>query len=712
MKQVLVRSGSVVVEEVPAPLAEPGTVLVAVDHSAVSVGTELSGVRSSGTPLWKRALSQPENVKRVVEMVRTEGLSKTRDVVGGKLSSAAQTGYSAAGVVLELGEGVNDLAVGQRVACAGAGLANHAEVVAVPRNLVVPVPDGVSFRDAATVTLGAIAMQGVRRAAPSLGETFVVIGLGILGQLTVQLLKADGCRVFGSDLDARRVDRARELGMDGVLDPADPDTLGAVLRQTDGHGADGVIITAAAPGDEIVSTAFSLCRWKGRVVLVGDVGLGLKRADLYEKELDFLISTSYGPGRYDPRYEDEGLDYPIGYVRWTENRNMAEYLRLVLDCRIVVEPLIDAVYRVEDAPTAYAALQAGEESPLLALLSYDRPTEERLVRVVSAPSVASVRDGVVRIAVVGAGGFAKSTHLPNLAALSDRYHVRAIVTRTGSNAADVATHYGADYSTTDYGEVLKDPDVDAVLIATRHDLHARAALDALAAGKHVLVEKPLVMDRSELDEVIGFFEGRESAPVLLTGFNRRFSPHACRVRELVRERTAPMMIAYRMNAGFIPLDHWVHSREQGGGRNIGEACHIYDLFTYLTGARLTGVTARAIAPTTSQYAPHDNFAVTATFADGSVATLLYTALGAREHPKEQMEVFCDGAVHVLDDYRSLEVRGSREPGVTTQPQDKGHKRELIEFADAIAGGEVPIPLWQQVQAMEIAFSVEDELAWR
>jgi len=264
MKQVLVRSGSVVVEDVPAPMAEPGTVLVAVDHSAVSVGTELSGVRSSGTPLWKRALSQPENVKRVVEMVRTEGLSKTRSVVQGKLGSAAQTGYSAAGVVLELGVGVTDLAVGQRVACAGAGRANHAEVVAVPRNLVVPVPEGVGFREAATVTLGAIAMQGVRRAAPTLGETFVVIGLGILGQLTVQLLKADGCRVFGSDLDARRVDRARELGMDGALDPADADTVARILRETDGHGADGVIVTAAAPGDEIVSTAFALCRRKGR----------------------------------------------------------------------------------------------------------------------------------------------------------------------------------------------------------------------------------------------------------------------------------------------------------------------------------------------------------------------------------------------------------------------------------------------------------------
>jgi len=714
MKQVLVRSGEVVVEDVPTPTAEPGTVLVAVAHSAVSVGTELSGVRASGTPLWKRALAQPENVRRVVDMVLSEGLTKTRDIVQGKLQSAAQTGYSAAGVVAELGEGVTDLAVGQHVACAGAGLANHAEVIAVPRNLVVPVPDGVPSAQAATVTLGAIAMQGVRRAEPTLGETFVVIGLGILGQLTVQMLQANGCRVFGSDLDAQRVERAVGLGMEGELGTGLEASVEAILRLTEGHGADGVIITAAAPSNEIVSTAFKLCRKKGRVVLVGDVGLDIDRADMYEKELDFLISTSYGPGRYDAAYEEHGLDYPVGYVRWTENRNMAEYLRMLAEGRMQVEPLTDAVYSIDEAPDAYAALQSGAgDAPLLVLLEYPSSAADRFSRRVLEPSVMPARDGQIRIAVIGAGGFAKTTHLPNLASLSDRYHLQAVVTRTGANAADVAKHYGADYSSTDFAAVIADADVDAVLVATRHDLHADMALRALEAGKHVLVEKPLVMNAAELAGVTAFFDGRESAPLLLTGFNRRFSPAARRLASLTRQRSAPMMIDYRMNAGYVPLDHWVHDPEQGGGRNVGEACHIYDLFTYLTGSRVTSVTARAIAPSGGKYVPSDNFSMTAAFEDGSVATLTYTAMGSPDHPKEQMELFCDGVVYTLNDYRSLDVAGSSAEGVRTQTPDKGHRAELIAFADAIRdGSESPIPLWQQVQAMEIAFLVEDALSGR
>ena len=713
MKQVLVRSGQVVVEEVPAPTAEPGTVLVAVINSAVSVGTELSGVRASGVPLWKRALAQPENVKRVVDMVMSEGISKTRDVVSGKLHSAMPTGYSAAGVVVELGEGVTDLAIGQHVACAGAGIANHAEVVAVPRNLVVPVPDGVTSEEASTVTLGAIALQGVRRAQPTLGETFVVIGMGVLGQLTSQILKANGCRVFGSDLDPVREERALELGMDGALGAGRAEAIEAILRLTDGHGADGVIITAAAQGSEIVSTAFKLCRKKGRVVLVGAVGLDIDRDDIYEKELDFLVSTSYGPGRYDASYEEDGNDYPVAYVRWTENRNMAEYLRLLAEGRVEVEPLTDAVHVIDDAPHAYAALQDGEDSPLLVLLDYPSPPVDRFDRRVMRVKVSPAPEGRVRITVIGAGGFSKSMHLPNIAYLSDHYVLRGVVSRTGSNAADLASQYEAAFSATDPAEAFADPKTDAVLIATRHDSHANLALRALEAGKHVLVEKPLGMNAEEVAKVADFFEGRESAPLLMTGFNRRFSPHAKRIAELTAGRSAPMMINYRMNAGFVPLDHWAHDPVQGGGRNIGEACHIYDLFTYLTGTRVAEVTAAAIAPSGGKYSPSDNFTMTATFGDGSVATLTYTALGAAEHPKEAMEVFCDGVVYTLDDYKTLSVSGSSAGGVHTQMQDKGHKQELVEFAATVhADGEAPIPLWQQIQAMEIAFRVEDVLSGR
>lgn len=712
MKQVLIKQGRAIVEEVPAPGVEPGTVLVAVDHSCISVGTELAGMRASQTPLWRRALKNPDKVLAVLKMAATQGVGHTRDVVEGRLQSGDPTGYSASGVVLAVGEGVSDIAPGERVACAGAQYAHHAEIVRVPRNLVVPVPEGVSLAHASTVTLGAIALQGIRRADPTLGESFVVIGLGILGLLTVQILKANGCRVIGSDLDEGRVALAERLGCDVGLRAHDGDAVERVARLTDGYGADGVIITAAASTSEIVSTAFKMCRRKGRVVLVGDVGLDIKREDIYAKELDFFISTSYGPGRYDARYEEHGLDYPIGYVRWTENRNMAEYLRLVSERAVDLDATISHVFPIEEAPAAYEALGSGAEKPLMVLLSYGRPQAERVRR--SVPNVRAKPSGerVVRLALIGAGGFAKGMHLPNIKANPDLFSLRAVCSRTGHNASAVARQYGAAYATTDVDEVLEDPDVDAVLIATRHDLHADLALRALEAGKHVLVEKPLGIKREEVQRIEAFFRERdaagEAAPVLLTGFNRRFSPFAVRLKELLERRSDPMQVVYRMNAGFVPLDHWVHG-PQGGGRNIGEACHIYDLFTFLTGARTTGGSASAIVPRTRTYARNDNFAATFTFEDGSVCTLVYTSLGSAEHPKEQMEVFCDGKVFVLDDYRSLRIVGAQARGIETKLIDKGQAAELVEFARAVReGGAWPIPLWEQVQAMEMAFVVEEQ----
>ncbi|MDI6842824.1 MAG: bi-domain-containing oxidoreductase [Anaerosomatales bacterium] len=713
MKQVLVKQGQVLVEEVPAPKAEPGTVVVAVDHSCISAGTELSGMQASGTPLWKRALRNPEKVLTVLKMAATEGVGRTKAVVEGRLASGDPTGYSVAGTVIEVGAGVTDIAPGERVACAGAQAAHHAEVVRVPRNLVVRVPEGVSLAHASTVTLGAIALQGIRRLEPTLGESFVVIGLGILGQLTVQMLKADGCRVIALDLDPARVELAERLGADVGLRSEDGDAIERVARLTDGYGADGVVITAATKSSEVVSTAFKMCRRKGRVVLVGDVGLDIKREDIYTKELDFRISTSYGPGRYDARYEEHGLDYPIGYVRWTENRNMAEYLRLVSEGAVDLDAMISAVYPVEQAADAYDALRHGEPRPLMVLLSYPRSVEERIERVVPNAMATPGREGAVRIALVGAGGFAKGMHLPNIKAQPELMTLHAVCTRTGHNAQATAKQYGARYATTDVEQVLADPEVDAMLIATRHDLHAELALKALQAGKHVLVEKPLAITREELARVVAFFEEAERsstpAPILLTGFNRRFSPFVVRLRELTERRSDPMQIVYRMNAGYIPLDHWVHGPE-GGGRNVGEACHIYDLFTFLTGARVTSVQAAAIEPRTGTYARNDNFTATFTFEDGSVATLVYTALGSTDHPKEQAEVFCDGKVCVLEEYRALRVVGSPAAGIETKVVDKGQAAEIAAFARAIReGGEWPIPLWQQEQAMRMAFDVEDAL---
>ena len=710
VKQVLIKQGQVVVENIPAPQVEPGAILVRVKFSSISAGTEMSGLKSASQSLWKRALKNPKAVKSTMEMAATRGLRHTRNVIQGKLAEGNPTGYSASGVVLEVGDGVEDIQPGDRVACAGAQSAHHAEIIRVPRNLTAPLPKDLSLSIASTVTLGAIALQGVRRAQPTLGETFAVIGLGILGQITTQLLRANGCRVIGTDLDLSRTELAKSLGMEFSLPLGESNNHEHILRLTGGDGVDGVIITAASPSDEVISNAFRWCRKKGRVVLVGDVGLNLKREDFYSKELDFFISTSYGPGRYDPQYEEKGLDYPIGYVRWTENRNMAEYLRMIAEGKIDIEPLIHSSFEVSQAATAYETLKQDKEKPMIVLLSYPESKEdEKPSRVIPNPSAQASESGKIHIALAGAGSFTKGMHIPNLQALNGRYQIHAVASRTGSNASNTAKRVGAQYCTTDYQEILNDPKVDAVLIGTRHNQHASMAVQALRAGKHVLVEKPLALTRDELETVQNFFEKNRQTPVLLTGFNRRFSPFAQRAKELVESRTNPMIINYRMNAGYIPLSHWVHS-EEGGGRNLGEACHIYDLFTFFTNSKVVSVQARSLAPKTQHYSSRDNFVATLGFEDGSVATLTYTALGSTEFPKEQMEIYWDGKVLMLDDYKQLQVHGSNAKGMTSKRADKGHKREMEVFADTLnQGGEWPIPLWQQVQATEIALQVEEQL---
>jgi predicted dehydrogenase/threonine dehydrogenase-like Zn-dependent dehydrogenase len=646
----------------------------------------------------------------LVDVARNQGVGAARDIVQGKLATGEATGYSLAGAVVEVGDGVTDLAVGDLVACAGAESAFHAEFVRVPRNLTVAIPEGVDLASASTVTLGAIALQGVRRANPTLGESFVVVGLGILGQLTAQILKNNGCRVIGIDLDPHRSELALALGMDAAIDPALDLDVDRVARLTGGLGADGVIITAASSSHAIVSAAFRMCRRKGRVVLVGDVGLDLDRNDIYQKELDFLVSTSYGPGRYDRRYEEDGLDYPVGYVRWTENRNMGEYLQLLASGRVTVQRLIGASWPIDQAPLAYAALSAPER-PLIALLSY--PAEAATVRPprrIENPSARPPHEGIIRVGLIGAGSFAKGTHLPNLRALADQFVVRAVASRTGHNAMDTASQWGASYATTDVDELFRDPEIDLVLIATRHDQHADLVLRALRANKHILVEKPLALNVEQLQSIESAVNEADPAPILQTGFNRRFSPYAVRIAALTATRVSPLLMTYRMNAGYLSPEHWSQGPE-GGGRNIGEACHIYDLFTFLTGSRTVDVQATAVRPTTDYYGSSDNFVATVRFEDGSVGTLAYTALGSDRHPKEQLEVFVDGKVLVVDDYRKLTVVGATAPGLTTRAPAKGQREELEALGDAIrTGGEWPIPLWQQVQAMEIAFAVDRRVA--
>ncbi len=712
MKQVFIRQGQVSVEDVAAPEVSANTILVQVMYSCISVGTEMSGVRMSGAPLWRRALQQPEQVKMVLEKIATEGLSRTKDAVSRKLAEGMAPGYSAAGIVLEVGGNIADIRLGDRVACAGAGVASHAEIIRVPRNLIVPVPDGLELSEASTVTLGAIALQGVRRGLPTLGESFIVIGLGVLGQLTCQMLKANGCRVVGADLDRGRIQTALENGIDAGLHPDDGDGVEQVFRLTEGIGADGVIVTAATPSDEVLSTAFKMCRKKGRVVLVGDVGLNMKRGDIYQKELDFFVSTSYGPGRYDSTYEEEGADYPVAYVRWTENRNMHEYLRQVASGSIKLSNLISDIYDVADASIAYEALKNNESKPMMLLLKYPQVAQQldEIARVIPNPSASAARKGVVRIAVIGAGGFAKGVHLPNIKSLPDLFHLQAIVSGSGSNAKNTANQFNANFSSTDYSSVLESPDVDAVLICTRHNLHAEMVVRALNAGKHVMVEKPLALSQEELDKIVKFYdEHKENPPVLLTGFNRRFSPHAVAIKEILDQRSNPMIINYRMNAGYIPLDHWVHTSE-GGGRNIGEACHIYDLFTYFAGSKVVDVSAKSIHPATSHYSNSDNFVAMISFDDGSVATLTYTALGNKSHPKEKVDIYVDGKVLSFDDYMTAKFIGDKRTPKNFKHAEKGQLQEIKAFATAIKnGGKWPIELWEQVQATNIATLVEKEI---
>ncbi|MBL8470186.1 MAG: bi-domain-containing oxidoreductase [Rhodocyclaceae bacterium] len=653
-------------------------------------------------------MKQPENVRRVLEMVRDQGLRRTLDRVMGKLAAGSATGYSAAGVVVDTGGEVEGFEPGQYVACAGAGIANHAELIDVPINLAVRLPVGLDAGLASTVTLGAIALQSVRRAAPTLGETFVVVGLGVLGQIAAQLLCANGCRVIGVDPNPHRLALALENGMDGSVDPAAENYVDYVMRATQGMGADGVVVTAAAESHQIISEALQACRKKGRVVLVGDVGLNLKRADLYRKELDFLISTSYGPGRYDPAYEEGGQDYPLAYVRWTENRNMQAYLDLLARGRIRLGNLAARTYPIDEAAAAFQSLQAAADRPLLVLLEYPERPGVRATRV--ALRSTAPRSGTLRVALAGASGFAQGMHLPNMVKLRDRYCLRAVMSRTGANARAVATQYGAAYCTTEYGEILADPEVDLVMIATRHNLHAELVVQALRAGKHVFVEKPLALNEAELARIEAFYAGQPDGPLLMVGFNRRFSPALLAVQRILAGRTSPIIANYRMNAGYIPAEHWVHGPE-GGGRNIGEACHVYDAFNFLTGgAAVEQVDAQAIGAGADPWRRNDNFVATMRYSDGSLCTLTYTALGSKSYAKEKLEIFADGKVVVMDDYKSVSVHGANHRGWLSQASDKGQLQELEALAEALKHGRPwPISLAAMLQSTRVSFAVEQRM---
>ena len=709
MKQVLIWHGQVSIEQVPAPLIEAGHILVEVAYSLISTGTEISSVKSEGRPLVQQVLDKPERLVKLVDHLKSQGIQKTLEKVQNKLDTASPLGYSCSGQVIQVGQGVDDIKPGDLVACAGAGTANHAEIILAPRNLLVKIPPGCDLRSAASVTLGAIAMQGVRRSQAVLGDHVAVIGLGLLGMITIQLLNGAGCHVIGFDLDPERVRVAKELGDVDAYVAGQVDLTKKSLEITANNGVDATIITASSSSNSIAQQAMEITRQRGKVVVVGDIGLGLQRSPFYEKEIDFLISRSYGPGRYDPVYETQGQDYPYAYVRWTENRNMEEFLRLIALGKVHIDQIIDREFTIEQAEQAYQLLSSRTNKPLAVILSYPPSEAKQKTQIIIRHAHLSSRR--IGVALVGAGNFARSIHLPNLMRLKKEYQIRAIVDADGVVAMTTAKQYDAEIATTRFEDVLDDEGIDLVIICTRHNTHSRLTLQALNAGKHVFVEKPLALNEAELTEIEEFYSRDNSQPILLTGFNRRFSPFIKHVSEIIKNCNNPMIINYRMNAGYIPLDHWVHGPE-GGGRNLGEACHIYDLFTYLTGSETMELSAQHIHSQSDFYNQHDNFIANLTYKDGSVASLTYTAMGASIFPKEQMDVFVEGTVITLDDYQRLKTFGNPQKSKTSNHQNKGYFEELRALADSIQyQKDWPIPFWQLVQTTRSALLVEKYLRY-
>jgi predicted dehydrogenase/threonine dehydrogenase-like Zn-dependent dehydrogenase len=705
MKQVLTSAEGIKVVDVPAPGVNANTILVRVDHSCISVGTEIAGVKAAREPLYRRALRQPEKVLRAIALFREKGLAATVDRIR-SAGSGVPLGYSAAGTVVACGADVQLFGVGDRVACAGSGIANHAELIEVPVNLAVKIPAAVDTAGASTVALGAIALQGVRRATPALGETVLVVGLGILGQLTVQLLKSNGCKVIGADLVEQRAQIGLAAGMDQAANPGSDNYLAEILRLSNGYGVDAVIVTAATPDSRVINDAIRACRRKGRVIIVGDVGLDIDRSELYAREIDLLISTSYGPGRYDATYELEGRDYPLPYVRWTENRNMEAYLDLLATGKVRLELIPTQISNIDTAVDAYRNIQTGTGGKLLFLLNYPESASASLRRI-PIPATRA-HSGRIRTALIGAGSFAQGMHLPNLMQAGSAYALHTIASRNGATARALAERYGAAFASTDTDEALANPDIDLVFISTRHHLHAPLVLKALTAGKHVFVEKPLALNAGELDAIEEFFRTHPEAPLLMTGFNRRFSPALVRAREVLAARQGPAILNYRVNAGFLPPEHWVHG-EQGGGRNIGEACHIYDVCNFLIGGHPQHTHAQAVAPASAQWRRNDNFVATLGYPDGSVCTVTYTSLGHNDYAKERMEVFVDGTVIALDDYKSLTVTGARDRNWIGSAADKGHTQELVALANGLQTGQWPISLADQIAATRTSFAVETRL---
>ena len=709
MKAVLedLKSGKVMAYEVPQPELRAGGILVHTAFSAISSGTERAKLEAGEKSLVGKAMSRPDLVRQVVDFARNEGIKAAYQRVQSRLESLSPLGYSCSGIVTAVGDGVHGFQPGDRVACGGGGYANHSAINFVPKNLAVKLPDAVGLDAAALTTIGSIAIQGLRQSDVKFGETVAVIGAGLVGVLTIQLAKAAGCRVIAIDLDPKRVERALTFGADLGLLSSDARTPLAV-REFTVYGPDAVVITAATRSAEPIELSAVIARDRGRIVIVGDVGLGVSRTNVYLKELSISLSRSYGPGRYDVDYEEGGIDYPVGYVRWTEKRNMEAFVNFLASRSIDVARLIEKRYPVEQADSAYAAIR--ESGSYTALIDYG----------ISGPATAIVNpiknvaprprsSGDLTIGCIGAGGFAKNIIFP---ALRNRKGVilDSVATASGIGAQSACKSFGFAKAKTP-SDLLQDVETKGVFILSRHDSHSRYVVAALTNHKAVFVEKPLAVSEDQLDEICCAYEAAKEqnrSSFVMVGFNRRFAPMTDKLRTFFAKRQEPMLINVRVNAGYLPLDHWSQHKEDGG-RIIGEFCHFVDWARAVIDRPIRTVTAHAL-PDGLRY-NRDNVAAALSFADGSVANVVYIANGNKSVPKEYFEVFCEGGVGIINDFCTLELSRDGKTTKTKTHRDKGHNREIDLTVDAMrSGGAAPIPFEQLVEVTKVCFAVHQSIS--
>ncbi len=708
MKQIMqnLSSGQTDLKEAPAPKVRTGCLKIHTAASLISAGTERMLVEFGKASLLDKARKQPERVRMVFEKVKTDGLLTTLDAVRSKLSQPLPLGYCNVGRVVEVGVGAHGFSMGDRVVSNGP----HADIVVVPKNLCAKIPDNVDDESAAFAIVASIGLQGIRLAKPMLGEVFAVTGVGLIGLLTVQLLRAQGCRVLAIDFDDRKLALAKHFGAE-CCNPSTQDAVAAGLAFSRGNGVDGVIITASTASNDPVSQAAKMSRKRGRIVLVGVVGLELNRADFYEKELSFQVSCSYGPGRYDPAYEEQGHDYPYGLVRWTQQRNFEAVLDMMASGQLDIKPLITHRYAFEDAQSAYETL-TDDGQALGIILGYDSTAEARECQSVQLRNDVIFDASKPVLGVIGAGNYASRVLLPAFKAAGCQAH--SIVTYGGVNGVITGQKNGFAAALTDVEAMLKEPAINTIVVATRHDSHARYAVQALSAGKHVFVEKPLALTMKEVDEVEQAYEhaNKSGKPVhLMVGFNRRFAPHVIRMKELLVKITEPKSFVMTINAGAIPVTHWTQDRTTGGGRLIGEACHFIDLMRFLAGHPISSYQVQGMVEATSN-PTHDKFSIMLAFADGSFGTIHYLANGAASFPKERIEVFAGGRILQVDNFRTLKGWGWKG-FVSTKlwRQDKGQKACAAAFLQAVSNGEqTPIAAAEIFEVARVTLQIDALLA--